>query len=186
MSIQQCLDQTKDAFKKAVAHLASEFARLQAGRAVPSLVEPIEVENYGAKQPLKNLANISVPDAKTLQIQPWDKSMLAGIEKAIRDSGLGLNPVNNGLAVILNVPPLTEERRRDLVKVIHKMSEETKIAIRNSRQDAHNKFKQLKADSLITEDEQRGAEKKLQDTVDNANQEIDEMMKKKEVDIMKV
>lgn len=183
---QKYIDHAKEAFKKAEQHLSHEFARLQVGRASVNLVEPIEVESYGAKQALKNVASISVPDAKTLQIQPWEKSMLGVIEKAIRDSDLGLNPVNNGNAILLNIPPMTEERRRDLVKIVHRMAEEAKIAVRNVRQEAHNKFKQMKNDNEINEDEQRGAEKRLQDSVDQANTEIESMMKKKEQEVMTV
>ena len=173
----------EQAFDKALAHLQEEFGNLQIGRASAGLVENMNVDAYGAVQPFKAVASISVPDARTISIQPWDKGMLAAIEKAVHDSDLDLTPTNNGTAVILSIPPLTEERRKDLVKVVHRLAEEAKISVRNARHDAIAKFKQ---NDDMTEDERSGAEKKMQEAVDKVNGEIADLAKKKEEIIMTV
>lgn len=173
-------------FQKALAHLKSEFARLQIGRASPSLVEDLKVEAYGSIQPLKALASVSVPDPKTLQIQPWDRGVLNAIEKAIQTSNLGLNPVNDGKIIRLPMPPLTEERRKELVKVVHQMSESAKISIRTARGTAHSAFKTLEEAKTINEDERRMSEKHLQDKVDSSNKEVEELAKKKEQEIITI
>ena len=173
-------------FEKALKHLKEEFSRLQVGRANPSLVEHLMVEAYGGQQPIKNLASINVPEARSLSIQPWDKSVLAAIEKAILVSGLGLNPINNGAALLINIPSLTEERRKELVKIVNKLSEEARISIRAARQTAHDKFKSLKQEKQITEDEATGAEKKLQDKVDEYNKKVADAAKAKEEAVMTV
>lgn len=186
MNSDQILSQAAAEFDKALAHLRDEFSRLQIGRANPSLVENVPVAMYGVSQPIKALASISVPEPRTLVIQPWDRSGLGAIEKAIVGTGLGLNPVNDGIVVRINIPPLTEERRRDLTRIVDKLAEEARIAIRTARQDAHNSLKALKADSTITEDDWRGADKKLQEKVDALNVKIDEASKTKEQDVMTV
>ncbi|MBD3270796.1 ribosome recycling factor [Candidatus Peregrinibacteria bacterium] len=186
MSVESILKNLDESLNKALDHLHNDFAGLQIGRASGALVERIQVESYGTMQPLKAVASISVPDAKTVQIQPWDRSQLAGIEKAIQMSELGLTPSNDGLVIRLNIPDLTEERRRELTKLVHKMAEETKIAVRNSRQEAMNKIKQLKNNSEITEDIQQSTEKKIQEKVDEINHKIEEAAKAKEQDILKV
>ncbi|OGJ51656.1 ribosome recycling factor [Candidatus Peregrinibacteria bacterium RIFOXYB2_FULL_32_7] len=183
MSTQIYIDQAKQAFEKAVSYLQGELARLQVGRANTALVEGIQVDAYGQKQVLRNLANISVPDSKTLRIEPWDKSVVSSVEKAIRESDLGLNPANQGGVILLSIPPLTEERRKNLVKIVHRLAEEGKISIRQSRQDTHNK---IKNENEFTEDEIKGAEKKLQEAVDNFNEKIDETRRKKEEEVMTV
>ncbi len=186
MSVQDAVSKAQQDFEKVVLHLKDEYARLQIGRANASLVENVSVEVYGSPQPLKNIANISIPDPRTIQIQPWDKSNLAPIEKAIVGIGTGLNPVNDGLLVRISIPPLTEERRKELTKHVHKLAEDAKIAVRNTRQDANNHFKQLKADGEITEDDLFGAEKKLQEKVDDVNKKIDEVAVSKEKDVMTI
>ncbi|MFA5843125.1 MAG: ribosome recycling factor [Candidatus Gracilibacteria bacterium] len=173
-------------FEKVLNHLKEEFSRLQVGRANAALVEHVMVEAYGSVQPLKNVASISVPDAKTIQIQPWDRSILSAVEKAIQVSDLGLNPVNRGIAILLNIPALTEERRRDLVKVVNTLAENTRISVRNIRQTAHSKFKEMKQNKQISEDEETGAQKQLQTKVDEANAKIMEMAKAKEEGVMTV
>ena len=173
-------------FEKALNHMNDEFSRLQIGRANPSLIEHISVEAYGSQQPLKNMANISVPDPKTLHIQPWDKSVMRDIEKAIQTAGLGLNPVNNGVAILLTIPPLTEERRKDIVKIVHQLAEEARISIRNARQTAHSTFKQMSQNKEITEDDATGAEKRLQEKVDDYNKQVAEAAKTKEEAVMTV
>lgn len=168
--------------KKAIEFLHSEFAGLQTGRASSALVEGIQVFAYGGTQPLRNLATISTPDAKTIQISPFDKTLVASVEKAIRDANVGLNPNNNGNSIILNLPPMTEERRKDLVKLVHRYAEDAKVAVRNARQDA---MKAVDAAGL-SEDEARREKDQIQKEVDKANEEIETTAKHKETDIMKV
>lgn len=172
--------------QKALDYLHKEFSTLQIGRASSGLVETIDIEAYGATQPLKNMANISCPDSKTIQIQAWDKSVMGAIEKGIRNSGLGLNPINDGVYIRVNVPPLTEERRRDLVKIVHKEGEESKVVVRQARHNAINKIKILEKDKLISEDELKQEEKKIQEKVDNTNKKIEEAVKHKEKEVMSV
>lgn len=173
-------------FDKVIAHLRDEFSRLQVGRANPALIENVGVELYGVSQPIKAVGSISVPDPRTIMIQPWDKSALAAIERGISAVGLGLNPVNDGICVRISIPPLTEERRTELTKVVKRLAEEAKVAIRAARQDAHTIFKNLKADSTITEDDWHSADKQLQAKVDGYNEQIDKLAEIKEKDIMTV
>lgn len=180
------LQQFQQDFTKAMDHLRQEFGGLQIGRASAALVEGLQVEAYGTKQPLKAVANISVPDSKTVQIQPWDKSQLGAIEKAIQNSDLNLSPVNDGIVVRLSIPPLTEERRRDLTKVVSRLAEEARIVVRSARQKGHDRARELEKSSEITEDQLHGFEKKLQEKVDDANRQIEEIAKSKEADIMRV
>lgn len=186
MSVEQAISKATEDFKKASTHLLDEFSRLQVGRASASLVENIPVDMYGNTQPIKAVASISIPEPRSIMIQPWDKSALAAIEKGIVGVGTGLNPVNDGICVRINIPHLTEERRVQLTKHVKKLAEEAKIAVRNARQDAHNAFKQLKNNNEITEDDLRDADKKLQSKVDDANAEIDKLAKAKEEDVMTV
>jgi ribosome recycling factor len=186
MSVDQVMQGVIKDFEKNIEHLKQEFVKLQVGRANPAMFEGLMVDVYGTMQPIKALASISVPEPRSLAIQPWDKSNLAHIEKAISQSNFGLNPVNDGLVLRINIPPLTEERRTELTKVVKQLAEEAKIALRNVRQDAHNKFKQMKNDGDLTEDDVRSAEKKLQDKVDTFNGSIDSLSKGKESDIMTV
>ncbi|KKQ69279.1 MAG: ribosome recycling factor, ribosome recycling factor [Candidatus Peregrinibacteria bacterium GW2011_GWF2_38_29] len=180
------IEEAEVSFKKAIEHMVNEFARLQTGRASTTLVEHVQVEAYGSKQAMKGLANISTPDARTIQIQPWDKGLLQAIEKAIQTSGLNLPPVNDGVVVRVNIPVLTEERRKDLTKFVWKIAEEAKVAIRSSRQQFIGKFKDLEKAKEMSEDELKIAEKKVQERVDHHNNEIDSLGKKKEQDIMSI
>ena len=184
--MEQAINKAKEQFAAALTHLKSEFSKLQIGRAHAGLVEGIMVEMYGAVQPLKAIANIAIPEPKTIMIQPWDRGGLHAIEKAITDSGLGLNPINNGVAIIINMPPMTEERRADVAKIVKTLAEEARIVIRTSRQDAHTAFKQMKDANQMTEDDVFGAEKRLQVLVDSANNDIDSAAKSKEQDIMTI
>ncbi|MBT4917635.1 ribosome recycling factor [Candidatus Peregrinibacteria bacterium] len=186
MSVQDAISKAQQEFDKALSHLGDEFGRLQVGRANSSLVENVNIDVYGAIQPLKAVASISIPEPRTIQIQPWDKGNLAAIEKAIVGIGTGLNPINDGNFVRINIPPLTEDRRKELSKHVHKLAEDARIAVRNSRQEAHNHFKQLKTDNDITEDDLRDADKSLQEKVDDINKKIDEVAKGKEQDVMTV
>ena len=186
MSTQPVIDTARVEFKKTVNHLKESFSKLQIGRASTTLIEDVKVEAYGTLQPLKAVASVSCPDAKTIQIQPWDKSNLSHIENAIKLSGLNLNPINDGQYVRISIPALTEERRAELTKIVHKMAEEARIAVRASRQTAHEAFKKLESDKKISEDENHGADKKLQDEVDKANKELEDIAKAKEHDIMTI
>ncbi len=168
---------------KSLEFLSKEFAGIQMGRASAGLVEGIEVETYGARQPLRNIAQIAIPDPRSIAITPWDKSVLGAIEKAIRDSNLGLSPVNDGHSIRLNIPPLTEESRKETVKVVHKMAEEAKITVRQARHDAMEK---IKNDDALSEDDERREEKHLQEKVDEMNKKIEEHAKKKEHEVMTI
>lgn len=186
MSVDLHINNAVTEFNKILIHLKEEFARLQIGRANPALVENVPVQAYGSSQPVKSLASITTPEPRTIMIQPWDKGLLAAIEKGIVGVGIGLNPINDGIVLRINIPPLTEERRADLTKHVRKLAEDARISVRTARQDAHNKFKQMKADGEITEDDLHGSEKKLQLKVDEFNQKIDEVTKSKEQDVMTV
>lgn len=169
---------------KVVQFFKTELSHLQIGRANASLVEHLEVEVYGSKQPLKNVATISIPEAKQIAIQPWDKTMLSAIEKAIFEAKIGFTPVNDGTMIRLNIPQLTEERRKELVKLLWKMAEEAKISIRNVRQEHMKQIKQREKE--LGEDGVKHQEKQIQDKVDQANKDIEEAAKKKEQEIMTV
>lgn len=180
------LNAAESEFKKILDHIKTEYQRMQIGRASAALVEGVMVEAYGSRQGLKALANISVPDAKTIQIQPWDKSQLAAIEKAIQLSDLHLNPLNDGVTIRLNIPPLTEERRRDLAKVVNRLAEEARISVRHVRQKFHDQAKEMEKSKQITEDQSKSVVKKLQEKVDKYNMDIEMMSKNKEKDVMTV
>jgi ribosome recycling factor len=169
--------------QKAIEFLKKEFAALQTGRASASLVEGIGIEVYGSKQPLKHVANISVGGPQELMIDPWDKSQLAAIEKAITESSLGLNPHNNGNTIILNIPPLTEERRQSIVKIVHQKAEQARVSVRQGR---HAAMEAIKKDEALSEDEQKNLEKDVQKKVDEMNKEIETLSKHKEEEVMKV
>lgn len=186
MSVDQTISDAIKEFEKVIVHLQDEFSRLQVGRANPSLVENIPVDMYGNSQPIKAVATITVPEPRSIVIQPWDRNALAAIERGIVGIGIGLNPINDGVVIRVNIPLLTEERRRDLTKLVKQLAENGRISVRNYRQDAHNKFKQMKVDSDITEDDLHSLEKKLQDKVDEFNKRIDDIAKSKEQDIMTV
>ncbi|MBP9779915.1 ribosome recycling factor [Candidatus Gracilibacteria bacterium] len=171
---------------KAVNHLQSELSKLQAGRANPAIVESVYVMAYGSSQPLRNVAAVSTLDAQTISIQPWDKSVIKDIEKGITDASLGLNPTNNGESILIRIPPLTEERRRDLVKLASRLAEDGKVGIRTVRQDHKKKIDAAKANKEISEDEAKGYEAELQKEVDASIKEVEVLIKKKEEDIMKV
>jgi ribosome recycling factor len=186
MPTQQNINAAKSEFTKATEHLKAEFAKLQIGRANSALVEDVKVETYGTTQPIKAVASISCPDPRTIQIQPWDKGNLNQIEAGILNSGLNLTPVNDGNFIRINIPPLTEERRSELTKLVNKLAEDARISIRHGRQAAHEAFKKQESDKEISEDDMHHANKLLQDEVDKANKEIEELAKAKEQDIMTV
>lgn len=184
--LDQTIQAAKTELQAAIKHFESELAALQTGRANAALVTDLSVEAYGSFQPLKNIASVSVPDAQTIQIQPWDKGALASIEKAIQNSSLGLNPVNDGIVVRINIPPTTEERRKDLVKVVGKKAEECRIGIRHARQKAHDIIRKMKEEKKVSEDEFFTYEGYLQKDVDEFNKKVEEIAKKKEQEILKV
>ncbi len=171
---------------KATNHMKSELAKLQAWRANPAIVEDVYVMAYGSLGPLKNIAAVSVMDAQTIVIQPWDKGLIRDIEKGISEASLGLNPSNNGETLMIKIPALTEERRRDLVKIASRLGEEWKVGIRNIRQEFKKKIDKSKADKAISEDEAKSYEATLQKDIDKWIREIEDMLKIKEVEIMKV
>lgn len=171
---------------KTLQHLKEEYAGISIGRANPGIVEHIEVEAYGSAQTIKNLANISVPDSQTLRIEPWDKSLVAKIEKGIRESNMGLNPQNMGDSLFVPIPPLTEERRIQLVKKIKEIGEESRITVRNIRHEALKGIKKQQDNKELSEDEAKREEKTLQEKIDEANKKIEEIIKTKEKDILSI
>ncbi len=171
---------------KTVNALLNEYATIRAGRANPAVLDRIQVEYYGSPTPINQVAAISVPEPRTIMITPWDKNALRDIEKAILTSDLGLNPLNDGSTLRLNFPPLTEERRKELVKGVYKYAEDSKVAIRSIRRDAMDKLKDMKKKSEITEDDLKNAEKKMQDLTDKFCKEIDGISAKKDKEIMEI
>jgi ribosome recycling factor len=177
------LESVKQDMDAAVKHLDHAFQRIRAGRASTAMVQDVMVEYYGAPTPLNQVANVSIPDAMTISIQPWDRTAINAIEKAIINSNLGFAPSNNGENIILNVPPLTEERRRELAKQAKAETEQTKVTIRNARQDG---LKELKKLDGVSEDAVKGVEEEIQGYTDKYVKLCDEHLKTKEAEIMKV
>ena len=171
---------------KALDHLAEEFGAVRAGRANAKVLDRITVEYYGSETPLNGVATISSPDARTLVIQPWDTSLLKEIQKAIQASELGINPQNDGRVIRLVFPQLTEERRKELTKQVKKYAEDAKVAMRNIRRDGMDYVKKLKKNNEITEDDQKKAEKDLQDLLDRFTKKADEALAAKEKELMAI
>ncbi len=183
----------KDTYKEvehkmevSIKHLNEELATIRAGRANPAVLDKITADFYGTETPIPQMATVAVPEARTITIAPWDAKSLSTIEKAIQKSELGINPQNDGKVLRLTFPPLTEDRRKEIVKSIHKKSEDTKIAIRNIRRDAMDLYKAMKKKSEITEDDLKDIEKDLQELTDKNIKEIDKLCHKKEQEIMEV
>jgi ribosome recycling factor len=172
--------------KKTVEVLHHQFSSVRAGRANAAVLDQISVEYYGTPTPIQQIASISSPDPRTLVIQPWDSNSLKGIEKAIQSSDLGINPQNDGRVIRLAFPQLTEERRRDLIKQVHRYAEEGKVAIRNVRRDAVETFKAQKKKSEITEDDLKDIEKELQKLTDDFTKEIDVLVEQKEKELTEI
>ena len=179
-------DEYENKMKKSLEVLQSHYSSIRAGRANPSVLEQIKVDYYGTPTPVNQIASISVPDPRTLMIQPWDASSLKTIEKAILTSELGINPSNDGRFLRLVFPQPTEERRKELIKQVYKQAEESKVAIRNIRRDAVEKFKAMKKKSEITEDDLTDTEKDLQKLTDKYIGEIDKIAAKKEAEIKEI
>lgn len=182
----QVLQSTKERMDKAIQAYTRELASVRAGRASASLLDKITVDYYGAPTPINQLASVSVPEARLLVIQPYDKSQVSEVEKAILKSDLGLNPTSDGTVIRIAIPALTEERRRELVKVVKKDSEEAKVAIRNIRRDANDDLKKLEKNGEITEDALKGYSEDVQKLTDEHIARIDSITKDKEKEIMEV
>ncbi|MEW6468468.1 MAG: ribosome recycling factor [Bacteroidota bacterium] len=180
--VQFIIDSMKEQMEKAITHLETELVKIRAGRANPSMLDGLFVDYYGVRTPLNQVSNINTPDARTLAIQPWEKSMLEPIQKAILAANLGFNPTNNGTMVIINVPALTEERRKDLVKKTKAEGEHAKVSIRTARKEANEELKQSK----LTEDEKKSAEEKIQQITDTYTAKVDKHLEQKEKEIMTV
>ena len=177
---QEIIDSAELNMMSAISHLETELAKIRAGKANPIMLKGVSVEYYGNMTPLIQVASVSTPNAQTISIQPWEKDMLEEIEKSIINSNLGLNPVNNGESILINIPPLTEERRVELTKLAKSESESAKVSIRNSRKDANNKIKALD----ISEDLKSNLEIDSQDLTDKYIKKVDEMFTLKEKDIL--
>lgn len=180
------LQQAKQSIDKALHHLENEFGKLQMGRANPSLIEDIMIEQYGSMQPIKNSASIGILDPQTLTISPWDKDLVGIITKAIIAANIGLNPQSGAESILIKIPQMTEERRKDMTKIVKKYGEEAKVSIRNIRGDFHKQISKQKTEKEISEDEAKDMETDLQKLVDAANKRIEEATKHKEADVMKV
>ncbi len=180
-----CIDSAKEQMDKVIKHLESELLKIRAGKASPMMLEGIFVDYYGTKSPLNQVANIAAPDPRTIIVQPWDKSMLEPIEKAIQASNLGFNPQNNGEILRIIVPPLSEERRKQLVKQVKSEGEVAKIGIRNVRRDANEDLKKLKKEG-ISEDEIKEGEEKIQKITDQYIEKIDNILANKEKEILTI
>lgn len=176
----------KDRMDKAVQALKEEFASLRTGRASASLLDQVMVDAYGAKSPLNQVAAVSVPEPRSISVNVWDRGLVVSVEKAIRNAGLGLNPVVEGQNLRIPIPPLTEERRRELVKIAGKYAEQQKIAVRNVRRDANDDLKKAEKDHAITQDEHKRMETEVQKVTDEAIKRCDEALKAKEQEIMQV
>lgn len=181
--IELYLDEAKDLMTKAINHVASELTKIRAGKANPTMLDGIVVSYYGATTPLNQVSSLTTPDARTIFIKPWEKGMIGEIEKAIRDANLGLNPQNDGQQVIINVPMLTEERRKQLVKQVGQECEHGKVSVRTVRKDTNEQLKKIKGAS---EDDIKNAEESVQQMTNDFIAKIDALMKKKEVEIMTV
>jgi len=186
MAMKKIYNDHEDKMKKTLDALRKEYSSLRAGRATTGLLDKITVEYYGSPTSIGQIAGISVPEPRMLVIQPWEKSMLGAIEKAILKSDLGLSPNNDGVVIRLNIPQLTQERRTELVKVIHKKAEEARVAIRNLRRDANDTVKKMEKDKLVTEDEAKKAQDEMQKLTDKYIKETDHIMSSKEKEIMEV
>ena len=171
---------------KSIEALKHEFSKIRTGRAHPSLLDQITVQYYGNESALSKVANIAVEDARTLTITPWEKAMVQVIEKAIMKSDLGLNPATNGMVIRIPLPPLTEERRRSLVKVVKNEAENGRVAIRNIRRDANTDIKEALKEKLISADEARSAEEKIQKTTDQYIKEVEKLLEEKEADLLSI
>ena len=186
MAEKEVIKKAEEKMKKAVSALKSEFQTVRTGRASAALFEKVRVDYYGEQVPLNQLATISVPEARLVIIQPWDRSSLQEIEKAIQRSELSVNPNNDGKVIRINIPPLTEERRKELVKLAKHMAEQSRVSVRNIRRDANEELKKLQKDSTISEDDEKRAHDEVQKLTDKYVEEINNLLEEKEKEIMEV
>ena len=184
--MQDVISSNEERMKKTVVNLKEGFAAIRTGRASASLFDRIRVDYYGEKSPLNQVANISVPEARLIVIQPWDKNLIGEIEKAIRTSELSLNPSNDGKVIRISIPPLTEERRKELVKLAKNQAEQSRVAIRNIRRDGNDELKKLLKDSKITEDDEGKGVADLQKLTDSYINQLNQVLEEKEKEIMEV
>jgi ribosome recycling factor len=186
MSVETALADGRDRMQKAIGHLKEEMGSIRTGRASPALLARITIDYYGATVPLQQLAGITVPEPRTLMVQPFDKGSIQAIEKALQASDLGVTPSNDGQVIRLNIPQLTEERRKELIKVVHNRAEEGRVAVRNVRRHHKDELEKLEKDHTISEDDLKRAEKELQKLTDRHVAEIDEIQRHKEQELMEV
>lgn len=184
--LKQIVADAEARMKKAVEHFRSELASVRAGRATPAILDKVRVDYYGSPSPVNQVANIEVADARTIVIKPWDRTMIKAIEKGILTSDLGLNPMNDGVVIRLVMPPMTEERRKDLVKSCQKMTEEQRVAVRNVRRDANDAIKKAEKEKAVTEDEAKRSQDEVQKLTDKYIKEVDAVLAVKEKEIMEV
>ena len=182
----QIIENIKPDLNHVLEYLRGELNKLRIGRATPAMVEDLEVECYGQKMPIKQLANISTPRPRLIVLQPWDRSILESIEKGISKSSLGFAPIVDGSLIRINVPPLSEERRKELIKILHERAEEARISIRHHREEAWKKIQELERAGEIREDDKFRGKDELQKLIDDYNQKIEEMEKRKDEEIMTV
>jgi ribosome recycling factor len=186
MSAKELIKDAKQRMDKTLENFQAELVKVRTGRATPALLDTVKVDYYGQMAPLNQAATITVPEPRLIAIQPWEKSMIADIEKAILEAGLGLNPGNDGSFIRVPIPQLSEERRKDLVKLVHKLSEEAKIAVRNIRRDVNDHLKKMEKDHTLSEDELSVELDNVQELTDEYTKKIDEIMKTKEEEVMEV
>jgi ribosome recycling factor len=186
MVLEELYRKTEEHMKKTLEMLSHELGGIRSGKASPSLLDSLRVNYYGSMVPVKQIANVAVPDARLITIQPWDRGLVPEIEKAIRTSELGLNPQNDGGVIRLPIPPLTEERRKDLVKVVKRIGEDSKVAMRNVRRDANDRIKKLEKEHELSEDDMRHKVEAIQKLTDNFVHKVDEAVAAKEKEILEI
>lgn len=180
------LQKAEERMGRRIDHLCKEYSEIRAGRANPNVLDKVKVDYYGTPTPVNQLAAVSVTEARTLTIQPWDASMVKQIEKAIQKSDIGINPMNDGKVIRLIFPPLTEDRRKDIVKDVQRIAEDTKVQIRNVRRDTIDKLKSMKKSGELTEDELKHAEKKTQELTDKYTKKVDKLSADKQKEILEL
>lgn len=182
----QILKDAEDRMRKSIENFRHELASMKAGRATPAMLDKLRVDYYGTPTPVNQVANIEVPDTRTLVIKPWDRTMIKAVEKAIQTSDLGLNPNNDGIVIRLSIPAMTQDRRKELVKVVHKRAEEERVVIRNIRRDANDQIKKSEKEKTVSEDESKRGQDEVQKLTDKMIKEVDGIMDHKEKEIMEV
>jgi len=182
--VKQLKEEVRNKMEKSLEALRHEFAQIRTGRASPALLDAVRVEYYGTMVPISHVASISTPEARLLVIQPWDKGMIPAIEKAILSSDLGITPSNDGTVIRLSIPPLTEERRKELVRIVRRLAEDARVAVRNIRRDAVERLRKAQKEGELSEDESRRAQKEVQDITDEYIAKVEEALTQKEAEIL--